>query len=617
MIKRLKRRFVFVCMSILLCILFVTFASIFLLMYNSEISISEKQMLIAVQNKKDDTRVEGYVKHDSYMHYNTEYSDNSGNDVTVTSQSDYNMYAPPVSEGYAPPYIPPYNFYGYGNYWDYWNWNYYDENNDPFKPKNDNEPNREENTKPSESTVTSVTVEPYQGNGVLKPPPTVSAYETENGNDNSETVTTSAVTTPLSTSEASQAQVTTAPEYRENIVTSAPSASIVTTATAKSEATTALQTEATTEAVANEQSPPPEPKPAKDVFNNAPVRDNIVVRLNADKQVKNINYNTIKYYEDEGIDYEDLISAVNGVFEKGSESGKTSIGNDKYRYKLFTNINPGGFDLVFIDMSTEISTLERLLFIFMVIAAFGLVVVFIISLVLSNWLIKPVESAWNKQKQFVADASHELKTPLSVISTNADVVMSNPDDYVRNQDKWLSYIKSETFRMSKLVSEMLYIARSDANEIKLVKNNMNLSDVISSVCLVFEPTVFENGKTLHTSIDPNISFMGDEDRIKQLITILIDNAIKHSLPNSNISVSMYLNKQNKIKLCVSNASINIPKNKLNKIFDRFYRIDDSRCRNTGGNGLGLNIAQTIVNYHHGSISAHCNDGIMMFVVTLQ
>ena len=216
----------------------------------------------------------------------------------------------------------------------------------------------------------------------------------------------------------------------------------------------------------------------------------------------------------------------------------------------------------------------------------------------------------------MADASHELKTPLAVISANTDVVLSNPNDLVHNQEKFLNYIKDETVRMTRLVGNLLFIAKSDAKQLKSAPQSFDMSDLVSSVCLVFEPLAFEQEKTLETSIQAHISYVGDQDRIKQLLTILLDNALLHSTEHAHIQVSLSQDCQQKIRLAVSNSAQDIPPDKLEKLFDRFNRLDESRAKRTGGSGLGLNIAQTIVQNHGGTIVAHSGQGVVTFITTL-
>ena len=234
---------------------------------------------------------------------------------------------------------------------------------------------------------------------------------------------------------------------------------------------------------------------------------------------------------------------------------------------------------------------------------------------LANWTIKPVEKAWNQQKEFIANASHELKTPLTVISTNTDVVLSYPEDTVESQTKWLNYIKNETVRMSKLVNNLLCIAKYDAKRIETASEKIDLSNIVETISLQYEPLAFENKKTLITDIDSGIQILGDDDKIKQVVNILMDNALKYSLPDGTIKLSLKRIKQSSVCLTVSNTSENIEQEQLDKIFDRFYRVDTSRNRKTGGSGLGLNIAKTIVENHKGTINVVNKDNITSFIVT--
>lgn len=342
-------------------------------------------------------------------------------------------------------------------------------------------------------------------------------------------------------------------------------------------------------------------------------RNTIYVRVNKDGDIQRISY---QYFESG--DNISLEQTVGEIIKSGSMEGKVEIDDIKFRYAVFNKGDSSGYDVIFLDRAIEISTLNRLLIIFISIGSLGLLILFGVSWLLASWAITPIAEAWDKQKQFIADASHELKTPLTVIATNTDVVLANAEDTVQNQSKWLTYIKSETARMSKLVSDLLYIAKSDVNEVAMVMNEFNLSHTTLGVCLVFETVAFENGKILDTDIEENISYKGDEDRIKQLITILVDNAIVHSNGNANIMVSLKRDNKDKIKLSVSNTNgEDIPKGCEERLFERFFRVDKARNRSSGSHGLGLNIAQSIVKNHNGSISVtSTKDHVVTFTVTL-
>ncbi|WP_049962790.1 HAMP domain-containing sensor histidine kinase [Ruminococcus sp. HUN007] len=356
-------------------------------------------------------------------------------------------------------------------------------------------------------------------------------------------------------------------------------------------------------------------------YNGNLVRSHILADINRGGEIKDLSLQYFLRYEDDTIDDEKAFTEqvrdqILKIVNDESTSGTCTIGTIYCRYKMSDNGPGNDRTLVLLDRSIELSTLHRLMISFIIIGCAGLIIVFIFSLFLASWAIKPIEVAWNRQKQFIADASHELKTPLTVIATNADVVLSNPNDTIRDQERWLKYIRSETARMSKLVTELLYIAKSDSNEIRMERSEFDISNTVSGVCLNFEALAFESDRELIADISPKLKYFGDEDRIKQLITILVDNAIKYSIIGSQISVSMFRNNQNRIKICVSNRCEDMTEENISKLFDRFYRVDPSRNSGTGGNGLGLNIAQSIAEAHGGSINVNYNHGIISFVVVL-
>lgn len=299
---------------------------------------------------------------------------------------------------------------------------------------------------------------------------------------------------------------------------------------------------------------------------------------------------------------------------KNTSEGIIKINNSQVRF-LIKNV-PYKQIIVFTDRSSEIAILTRLLWICIFIGLLSLLGFLFITIILSKWAIKPMERAWEKQKEFVADASHELKTPLTVIATNADVVLANPSDQIKDQAKWLSYIKTETERMTKLVNDLLYLAKMDDEEILKHKMHFNLSDALMDICLPFECIVFESHKIFNMNITPNIEYYGDEGRIKQLGVILLDNAIKHTKENGIIDFNVTLDT-NRILLSVSNTGPGIPEAHHEKIFERFYRVDKSRARATGGYGLGLAIAKTIVTQHNGTITVTSSEeGPTTFLVSL-
>lgn len=303
------------------------------------------------------------------------------------------------------------------------------------------------------------------------------------------------------------------------------------------------------------------------------------------------------------IDSTKLQNNINSIYKSNKNKGKIKI--DDYTYKFEKRKFGNSFKIVLLNISSEESLKIKLIQIFILVGFISLVFLLIISIFLTNKSIEPIKETFNKQKQFIADASHELKTPLTIIKTNTSLLLSNPEDTIKNQSKWIKYIESQSDRMSELVNEMLSLAKLDVEENKLIVSDINLSNIIENMLLTFDAIIFENKITLDTNINKNIMIKGNSDSIKKLFSILMDNAVKYTRNGGSISVNLITDK-NKAKLIIKNSGDGIPKDKLDKIFERFYRADDSRDRETGGYGLGLSIAKSIVEQHKGKIYASSN-----------
>ena len=298
-----------------------------------------------------------------------------------------------------------------------------------------------------------------------------------------------------------------------------------------------------------------------------------------------------------------LQNTINSIYNSDKNKGKIKI--DDYTYKFEKRKFRNSFKIVLLNISSEENLKIRLIQIFILVGFISLVFLLIISIFLTNKSIEPIKETFDKQKQFIADASHELKTPLAIIKTNTSLLLSNPEDTIKNQSKWIKYIESQSDRMSELVNEMLSLAKLDVQENKLIVSSIDFSNIIESMLLTFDAVIFENKITLDTNINKNIMIKGNSDSIKKLFSILMDNAIKYTNKCGSISVNLITDK-NKAKLIIKNTGDGIPKDKLDKIFERFYRADDSRDRETGGYGLGLSIAKSIVEQHKGKIYASSN-----------
>lgn len=276
---------------------------------------------------------------------------------------------------------------------------------------------------------------------------------------------------------------------------------------------------------------------------------------------------------------------------------------------------PRGTVLVFSDMSSENNTLDHLVRNCLIIGILSFLGFLVVSIFLSRWAVKPVASAWQQQKQFVADASHELKTPLTVIMTNAELLQN--DEYEEQERKNFSQsILTMSQQMKTLVEKLLELARSDAEQTKQQMKPVDLSKLILDTAISFEGVFIERGLTVESEVESGITVNGSEPMLQQIADILLDNAQKYSSPGGETTVRLYSSGYGKCRLTVSNPGKEIPPEDLKRIFQRFYRMDKARSRD-GSFGLGLSIAESIVAQHKGSIWAESKDGMNTFVVELR
>ena len=223
------------------------------------------------------------------------------------------------------------------------------------------------------------------------------------------------------------------------------------------------------------------------------------------------------------------------------------------------------------------------------------------ALGLAIWALAPAEKAWEQQNRFVADASHELKTPLTVILANLDILSSHPDSTIREQRQWIRNTREEAERMRDLIQDLLFLAKSDANALPVLTAEVDMTDCAEDRALNFEAVAFENDVTLDTEIENGLKVTGSESQLKQLLTILLDNAVKYAGPKGRVLMKVF-RKQDKVIVSVNNTGEPISAEDLPHIFERFYRPDKSRARADGGCGLGLSIAENIVQQHNGTIT---------------
>ncbi len=236
----------------------------------------------------------------------------------------------------------------------------------------------------------------------------------------------------------------------------------------------------------------------------------------------------------------------------------------------------------------------------------GIIALLAISYIFTGKALNPVKETWKKQKEFIADASHELRTPLTVIQTNLDVMMSDEDGTIVENEIWLDNAYSETRVMANLIDQLLTLAKVDANETKLDVMEISLSEIVDNVTDNMQIMAKNKNLNMVTEIKENVIMKGDYDKIRRLVVILVDNAIKYTEEGS-ITIKLYTEKKQKI-LSVKDTGIGISDEDKKRIFDRFYRSDKARNRKFGGTGLGLSIAKWIVESHNVTIDVDSKIG---------
>lgn len=334
-----------------------------------------------------------------------------------------------------------------------------------------------------------------------------------------------------------------------------------------------------------------------------------MVDVSQNGMVSNLQSNYMRM--DAQIDEELLLDLVANALQQKENMGVLA-GED---LRFYRKAKIGGWRLVYLDMTMENNMIRNLSGNMLLIGLGSFVGIFFLSMGLAYWITKPVERAWNQQRQFVADASHELKTPLTVILSNTDMLLNQCTEADEHSEKRLGNIRAESIRMKGLVEDMLDLARSDAGHLKQQLAPVSVSDTVMDAVLLFEALVFERQKELQYQIEENLSVLGSGDRLKQLTEILLDNAMKYSPEQGCIWVKLERNSAKTLRLMVANTGDTMTPEQCRRIFERFYRTDPAR-QNNGGYGLGLSIASSIVTEMGGKIWCESRNGINSFFVQL-
>ena len=304
------------------------------------------------------------------------------------------------------------------------------------------------------------------------------------------------------------------------------------------------------------------------------------------------------------IDTSDAVEYAKKVLKSGKERGFL----EGYRYVVVNSDSE--VRVIFLDCSRNLSTFQNFIVTAVVVSTAGLLAVLILMIFLSARIVKPFSENYEKQKRFITDAGHELKTPLTIIDADAEVLEM---DFGENE--WLSDIQSQTRRLADLTNNLILLSRMEEERTKELMVDFPLSDIAEETVGTFQALAKTQNKVLESNITPMIAMKGDEKAIRRLITILLDNAVKYAKENGRICVTLEKQKK-RIRLSVFNTTEQISKEHMEHLFDRFYRTDRSRNSETGGYGLGLSIAAATVEAHRGKITATTEDEKSLLITVI-
>lgn len=297
-----------------------------------------------------------------------------------------------------------------------------------------------------------------------------------------------------------------------------------------------------------------------------------------------------------------------GYAEELYSKGRTSGFYGNYRYGT-TGVGLGDTMYIFVDCTKELSSFNNFLLASIIVGFAGLMLVFGLVCVLSGRVMKPVAESYDKQKRFITDASHEIKTPLTIISADAEVL-----EMQDGGNEWTGNIKEQVARLTSLTEKLVFLARMDEDGRKINAIDFCISDAVEEAAQSFNAVALSRGIELKTHICRNLTYCGDEAMIRQVVCLLVDNALKYC---DGDSVEVALEPSgNRLSLTVKNRASYMNGENPELLFERFYRSDRSRNSETGGSGVGLSVVQAIVNAHKGKISARKEGENAVFTVIL-
>ena len=296
-------------------------------------------------------------------------------------------------------------------------------------------------------------------------------------------------------------------------------------------------------------------------------------------------------------------SLASDIYKGNTDKGVV----DGYKYKVGSYGD--GKIIAFVDCARDISAINLLRNISLSILVISMIATFIIASLFSKVALRPVEESYNKQKRFITDASHEIKTPLAVIDANTDIL-----EMENGESEWTKSTKNQITRLTNLTNSLVSLARMDEGSLALEMEEFSLSELILEEYETYMPLAVMKNKKMEKQLEKNVKFVGNEQYIRQMIGIFLDNAIKYSTDDSVIEISLSAKR----KIIIRNKAVGLKKDKnYDELFERFYRMDSSRNSSTGGYGIGLSLAKSIILMHKGKVSARSvGDDIMEFEIRL-
>lgn len=294
--------------------------------------------------------------------------------------------------------------------------------------------------------------------------------------------------------------------------------------------------------------------------------------------------------------------------EEVMESRRSTGFVDEYRYAV--QEKGSGSMIVFLDCGRQLGAANSFLMISAGISLAGFLAVALLLYILSARIVKPIAESYEKQRQFITNASHDLKTPLTIIDADLDVLEMEQDE-----NEWTLDIRKQTKRLTELIQELVFLSRMDEKENRFQMIDFPISDVVEETAQSFESLAVTQEKAFTMRIQPMLSYCGDEKTIHRLVAILLDNALKYSDEKGQIAIS-FEKADRGLKLAVYNTCETISQEDVGRLFDRFYRADKSRNSQTGGYGIGLSIAKAIMEAHNGTICAATNDSHSLTVTAV-